>query len=69
MSLSRRGFLFALGLALPAVTLTGGEVEAVEGRPRTRRSKPTQAHTNPKHAKSTKPKKHVQRRRRRHIAA
>lgn len=65
MSLSRRGFLFALGLALPAATLVSVEAEATTrthhrtGKPHTQ----TQAHAKP--SKGRKPKAHASNHRRR----
>lgn len=64
MSLSRRGFLFALGLALPATTLLSEEAEAAN---RTCRRKPTgAAHANAKPKGQRSGKAHATNRRRRH---
>lgn len=68
MSLSRRGFLFALGLALPATTLLAEDAEAATDR-RNRRRKPAaqaNAHAKPKAQAQRPGKAHAANRRRRH---
>ncbi len=66
MSLSRRGFLFALGLALPATTLLSEEAEAAESARNRRRRLAKQAHANAKPRNVRSGKAHAASRRRRH---